>query len=106
MKNIFLILLISLFILSPLKTTSEIKPPPETLKEAQNLGERILRGFPATLNDAWRESNVIWSKMFYWARDIWNKYPGKWIESIWNQISEKFNNFTNRKTEEIRKIIN
>jgi len=112
MKKNILIFLIFFYIILPLQITSEIKPPPETLQEAQNAGERILSGFPAIFDNSLREAKVIWSRMYYWAKNIWNKHPGKWVDSIWNQINQKikrsieqFKETINREKEEGKQII-
>ena len=56
--------------------------PPETIEEAQRVGEDVLWGLPGALEDVWQEAKIIWGGMFDWIRIN----TGFWFEDLWYRI--------------------
>lgn len=71
-------------------TQNQPPTPPETLKEAETLGAKILKGLPQALKEPWQKALRVWEGMWNWAKGIWNSYILPWLKSIWQKITVPF----------------
>jgi len=64
--------------------------PPETLKEAEIVGGKILRLFPEVLKGVWQEALEIWHKMGRKVKSFLDSYIWPWFQNIWQKILFSF----------------
>jgi len=64
--------------------------PPETLKEAEIVGGKVLRLLPGTLKGIWQEALEIWQIMGEKVKNFWNSYIWPWFQNIWHKILSSF----------------
>lgn len=96
----------------PYSSAQEIAPKaPETLEEAKELGERMLKAFPEALKKPWQEAVVIWKRMWVWFKNlgysIWyriNSFLGREVEKRKPEIQEEFEKEKQEMKEEIPKV--
>jgi acyl-CoA thioesterase len=82
------LLIISLFLYQGI-VIPEAKPP-ETLQEAQKIGQEFLEQMPQETEKAWQEALVIWKgmydKAFTLSKRFWQEKKGvliKEVKSLW-----------------------
>lgn len=64
--------------------------PPETLKEAEIVGGKVLRLLPGALKEIWQEALEIWQIMGEKVKNFWNSYILPWFQNIWQKILSSF----------------
>ena len=64
--------------------------PPETLKEAEIVGGKILKLLPETLKGIWQEALGIWQTMGKRAKNFSDSYIWPWFQNIWQKIQSSF----------------
>ena len=64
--------------------------PPETLKEAEIVGGKIIKLLPETLKGIWQEALVIWQTMEKRAKNFSDSYIWPWFQNIWQKIQSSF----------------
>ncbi len=64
--------------------------PPETLKEAEVVGGKVLRLLPEALKKVWQEASEIWQIMGEKVKNFWNSYILPWFQNIWQKIQSSF----------------
>jgi len=64
--------------------------PPETLKEAEIVGGKILKLLPETLKGIWQEALGIWQTMGKRAKNFCDSYIWPWFQNIWQKIQSSF----------------
>lgn len=70
--------------------TNEFPQPPETLKEAEIVGGKVLRLLPEVLKGVWQEALEIWQIMGEKVKNFWNSYIWPWFQNIWQKILSSF----------------
>ncbi|MDP2864087.1 MAG: hypothetical protein Q8N73_00265 [bacterium] len=69
---------------------SSLSQPPETLKEAEIVGGKILKLLPETLKGIWQEALGIWQTMGKRAKNFSDSYIRPWFQNIWQKIQSSF----------------
>ena len=69
---------------------SSLPQSPETLKEAEIVGGKILKLLPETLKGIWQEALGIWQTMGKRAKNFSDSYIWPWFQNIWQKIQSSF----------------
>jgi len=69
---------------------NEFLQPPETLKEAEIVGGKVLSFLPGVLKEVWQEALEIWQIMGEKVKNFWNSYIWPWFQNIWHKILSSF----------------
>ncbi|PIX88431.1 MAG: hypothetical protein COZ30_00875, partial [Candidatus Nealsonbacteria bacterium CG_4_10_14_3_um_filter_36_16] len=89
--------LIIFSLISPVFSLAQNQPvqPPETLEEAQKIGEKALevgeKELPGVLEKIWKEEVLpIWEKMYQWCKiNIWPKIESWFKEEVEPRVKEE-----------------
>ncbi|PIR71588.1 MAG: hypothetical protein COX89_01500 [Candidatus Nealsonbacteria bacterium CG_4_10_14_0_2_um_filter_37_10] len=86
---------------------NQLISPSETLEEAKEIGERVIKGaiesLPRILERIWKEKVLpIWQGMYNWAKkNLWDPYIWPFLKNIWQKIQAIFR----KKVEKRKEII-
>ena len=64
--------------------------PPQTLKEAEIVGGKILKLLPETLKEIWQEALEIWQAIKKRVKNFCDSYIWPWFQNIWQKIQFSF----------------
>lgn len=94
MKRTIIILILFGFLLPGfyfVQAANQSSPqPPETLKEAEIVGGKVLKLLPETLKGIWQEALGIWQTMGKRAKNFSDSYISPWFQNIWRKIQSSF----------------
>ena len=84
MRYFFIVLLfVPLIAFAQEEKGSGLFEQPQTLDEAKKFGEKVLGGLPEAIGTVWNnEVAPVWTRMFFWAQDTWNRAVGWRVESL------------------------
>ncbi len=72
---------------------------PETIEEAQKLGEGISKMIPGFIREGLQDAIPIWTNIFYTLKRPWDRYIAPLFINIWEKINRPFKNYVESKRE-------
>lgn len=101
--------IIAVFLFFPQKTVFSLYAPnaPNDLKEAKNMGDKFLSGFPGAMKNIWQEVKAFAQKPISWLKVIWQKivsFLDKEVEKRKPEIKEEFQKEKQEMKEDIPKV--